>query len=151
MTFELLHDGGEGGAFFDQKNKNQFVTYPIHDITLEWFWVASPSAKTYRNCITFSTHTHAANTWTTTLHSFSVMICNVHTRYQQRCLILLMFGGVQFEKENSVRPTYVLKCTPPTSHCGKPNELGFHYTMYLHIRVSSLTSRIYHQQNECNA
>lgn len=96
-------------------------------------------------------HTHTVDTWTTTRHSFLVTNCKVNTHSKQRCLILLMSGAVQFHKENSVRPTYVLKCTPSTSHCGKPNELGFHYTIYLHIRVSSLTRRIHHQQNECNA
>jgi len=78
MTFEFLRDGG-GGAFFNQENKNQFLK-STQFMTL----LCSTSGG-----ITFSQnlpklyhiqHTHAADTWTTTRHSFSVMNCNVNTR-----------------------------------------------------------------------
>jgi len=67
MTSEFLQDGGGGrGIFWPEEQKSVSQERPIHDITLEWSWVASPSVKTYRNCLTFSTHIPP------TRHSFSV-------------------------------------------------------------------------------
>jgi hypothetical protein len=61
--FEFLRDGDGGGAFFDQKNKNQFPTN-AQFMTLFWsgFGWHILQSKLTENV------SHSAHTWTTTRH-----------------------------------------------------------------------------------
>jgi len=80
MAFPIS-SGRRGAAFFlPEEQKSVSHECPIHDIILEWFWVASLSVKTYGKRITFSTHippTHGLRHVTPS----RVMNCKVNTHY----------------------------------------------------------------------